>query len=62
MNVLMLFLYFVGMQNYMNRTSAVSSADTSYDTAMARSIYATTTDLTPGTTNLTNGMIAIVYE
>lgn len=51
-----------GMQNYNNRASAVNSADTNYTTAMARAIYATTTDLTPGTTALTNGTIALVYE
>ena len=51
-----------GMQNYNNRASAVNSADTNYTTAMARAIYATTTDLTAGTTALTNGTIALVYE
>lgn len=51
-----------GMQNYLNRTSDINSADTNYGTAMARAIYATTTDLTPGSTVLRNGCIALVYE
>ena len=46
----------------MNRTTSVAAADTNYSTIMARGIYATTTDLTAGTTSLTNGTIALVYE
>ena len=50
-----------GMQNYNNRTSAVNSADTNYTTAMARAIYATTTDPGVGSA-MTSGTICIVYE
>lgn len=46
----------------LNRSTAVNAADTNYTTAMARGIYATTSDLTPGSTALTNGTIALVYE
>ena len=46
----------------LNRGTCVANADINYTTAMARAIYATTTDLTAGTTALTNGTIALVYE
>lgn len=51
-----------GMQNYNHRASSVDTANDNYTTIMARGIYATTTDLTAGTTALTNGVIALVYE
>ena len=51
-----------GMKNYLNRDTAVDGTDTNYTTKMARAIYATTTDLTPGSTALTSGAIALVYE
>lgn len=51
-----------GMQNYNNRASAVNAADANYTTYMARGIAAGTTDLTAGSSGLTNGLIYIVYE
>lgn len=45
-----------------NRTNAVNVADTNYGTAMARGIYAGTTDMTDGVTDLTSGVIYLVYE
>lgn len=41
---------------------AKATSNTSYTTAQLRNIYATTTDLTAGTTELSNGVIALVYE
>ena len=49
-------------QNRLNRTTAVNAADTAYTTYMARAIAANTTDLTAGTSTLTNGCIYLVYE
>ena len=46
----------------MNRTTAVNVADTNYGTVMARGIYAGTTDMTDGVTDLTSGVIYLVYE
>lgn len=39
-----------------------AQTNTSYTTAQVRNIYATTTDLTAGSSSLTNGSICIVYE
>lgn len=47
---------------FINRGDKVNDANTSYGSVMARGIYATTTDLTAGTTALTSGVIALVYE
>ena len=46
----------------MNRTNAVNVADTNYGKVMARGIYAGTTDMTDGVTDLTSGVIYLVYE
>lgn len=46
----------------MNRTTAVNIADINYGTVMARGIYAGTTDMTDGVTDLTSGVIYLVYE
>ena len=47
----------------LNRSDAsVNTANTSYSTAMARAIYAGTTDMTAGTTSLTSGVIYLYYE
>lgn len=46
----------------MNRTTAVNVADTNYGKVMARGIYAGTTDMTDGVTDLTSGVIYLVYE
>lgn len=46
----------------MNRTTAVNVADTNYGIVMARGIYAGTTDMTDGVTDLTSGVIYLVYE
>lgn len=46
----------------MNRTTAVNVANTNYGTVMARGIYAGTTDMTDGVTDLTSGVIYLVYE
>lgn len=46
----------------MNRTTGIESADTNYGTAMMRGIKAGTTDLTAGESELTSGMIYLVYE
>lgn len=46
----------------MNRTTVVNTADTNYSTIMARGIYAGTTDLTAGTSELTSGVIYLYYE
>ena len=46
----------------LNRTTGPTAADTNYTTAMMRAIKAQTTDLTAGTTSLTNGQICLVYE
>lgn len=46
----------------MNRTTAVNVANTNYGTAMARGIYAGTTDMTDGVTDLTSGVIYLVYK
>ena len=46
----------------LNRSTAVNVADTNYSTVMARGIYAGDTDLTPGTSLLTNGVIYLYYE
>ena len=46
----------------MNRTNAVNVANTNYGTVMARGIYAGTTDMTDGVTDLTSGVIYLVYE
>lgn len=45
-----------------NRTTAVNVANTNYGTVMARGIYAGTTDMTDGVTDLTSGVIYLVYE
>ena len=45
-----------------NRTNAVNVANTNYGTVMARGIYAGTTDMTDGVTDLTSGVIYLVYE
>ena len=50
------------LQYFLGRPGAVNVNNTSYTTPMARGIYATTTDLTAGSTALTNGVIAVVYE
>lgn len=50
------------LYNSVKRTDSIDAANTSYSTKMARAIYATTTDLTAGTTSLTSGVIALVYE
>ncbi|MGN1175434.1 MAG: hypothetical protein ACI4S1_08245, partial [Roseburia sp.] len=39
-----------------NRTTAVNVANTNYGTVMARGIYAGTTDMTDGVTDLTSGV------
>lgn len=46
----------------MNRTTGINAADTNYSTAMVRGIKASTTDLTAGSSSLTNGQIYLVYE
>lgn len=46
----------------LNRTTSVAAADSNLSTIMARGIYAGTTDLTAGTSSLTNGVIYLVYE
>ena len=46
----------------MNRTTAVNVANTNYGTVMARGIYAGTTDMTDGVTDLISGVIYLVYE
>ena len=51
-----------GMQNYMNRNNSVNTANADLASPMARGIYAQTTDLTPGTTEMTTGTIVLVYE
>lgn len=48
--------------NAVKRTDAIDAANTSYSTKMARAIYATTTDLTAGSSSLTSGVICVVYE
>lgn len=48
--------------NAVKRTDSIDAANTSYSTKMARAIYATTTDLTAGTSSLTSGVICLVYE
>lgn len=48
--------------NAVKRTDAIDAANTSYSTKMARAIYATTTDLTAGSSSLTSGVICLVYE
>ena len=45
-----------------NRTTAVNVANTNYGTVMARGIYAGTTDMTDGVTDLTSGVIYLVYK
>lgn len=50
------------VQNLINRTDSVTAANTSYGTVMARGIYAGTADMTPGSTNLTSGVIYLQYE
>lgn len=51
-----------GVYNAVKRTDAIDAANTSYSTKMARAIYATTTDLTAGSSSLTSGVICVVYE
>lgn len=48
--------------NAVKRTDSIDAANTSYSTKMARAIYATTTDLTAGSSSLTSGVICVVYE
>lgn len=50
------------IENYLNRSTKVNASDAAYSTAMVRGIYAGTTDMTAGTTPLTNGVIYLVYE
>lgn len=57
---------YVATNNYvlekLNRNNSVNSSNTSYSTAMARAIYAGTTDMVAGSTALVNGTIYLVYE
>lgn len=50
------------LYNSVKRTDSIDAANTSYSTKMARAIYATTTDLTAGSSSLTSGVICVVYE
>lgn len=50
------------VKSVLNRSSAVNVADTDLDRVMARGIQASTTDLTAGSSSLTNGTIYLVYE
>ena len=50
------------IENYLNRSTSVDTADAGYSTVMARGIYAGTADMTAGTTALANGVIYLVYE
>ena len=50
------------LNDRLNRSTAVYTGDNSYGTAMARAIYAGTTDMTAGTTDLTSGVIYLYYE
>lgn len=50
------------LYNSVKRTDSIDASNTAYSTKMARAIYATTTDLTPGTSSLTSGVICVVYE
>lgn len=50
------------LRYHTNRLTSVAAADTGYTTCMARGIVCSTTDLTPGTSALTNGTIYLVYE
>ena len=50
------------LYNSVKRTDSIDASNTSYSTKMARAIYATTTDLTAGSSSLTSGVICVVYE
>lgn len=50
------------LRYHTNRLTSVAAADTGYATCMARGIVLSTTDLTPGTSALTNGTLYLVYE
>lgn len=48
--------------NSVKRADAIDAANTSYGTKMARAIYAGTSDMTPGVTALTSGVLYVMYE
>lgn len=52
----------VDVYDALNRSTNVDAADTNLTTVMARGIYAGTAALTPGSSNLTNGVIYVQYE
>ena len=50
------------LYNSVKREDSIDANNTNYSTKMARAIYATTTDLTAGSSSLTSGVICVVYE